>query len=470
VLRHVRSVRGRTTLAAILVVGIALAAGVVVLLVVVRRSLVANIDGGLRIRAGVVAAAASRGEALNVLPGSNGDSSFVQITDTSGTVLAASPNIEGEPPLLAADAFGPDGRIRTVPGAPIGQGRPFRALGDSVSTPSGTVHILVGATLASVDHSVAVVGGGLSVGAPILLLVVAVTTWMVAGRALSPVEAIRAEVAEISMQALDRRVPEPATTDEVGRLARTMNAMLDRLGASAARQRQFVSDASHELRSPLAGMRAELEVALAHQADTQWPRVAADVLEDLGRVQRLVEQMLVLARLDEGAPVAGTKTVDLDDLVLREARRVREHHNLAVDVRAVSAGRVRGDPDRLRQVVRNLVDKAARHARTVVRIGLQADASWVQLTVADDGPGIPPSAQERIFERFTRLDQARATKDGGYGLGLAISREIVVAHGGTIEVDGAVFGARLVVRLPVDQALSGGGGTKEGPPVASAWP
>jgi len=445
---RLRSVRGRTTLAATLVVGLALVVGVAVLLVVLRRSLVASVDGGIRIRAGVLAAAVSTGAPLNPLPPSNDDASLVQVTDASGAILTASPNIEGEAALLKASS-GRDGSIRTASGLPIGEGGSFRVLTRSVTTPTGTVGILVASSLASADHSVAIVAGALAVGAPALLLVVALTTWTTVGRALSPVEAIRAEVAEISMGALDRRVPEPATTDEIGRLARTMNEMLGRLRASAARQRQFVSDASHELRSPLAGMRAELEVALAHGQDADWPQTAGDVLEDLGRVQRLVDQLLVLARLDEGVPIAGDRTVDLDELVLREARRARERNGLVVDVREVSAGRVRGDPDRLRQVVRNLVDNAARHARSRVTLGLQAQAGSAVLTVADDGPGIPPSERERIFERFTRLDEARATDRGGYGLGLAITREIVAAHGGTVEAEGAPVGARLVVRLPL---------------------
>jgi signal transduction histidine kinase len=144
--------------------------------------------------------------------------------------------------------------------------------------------------------------------------------------------------------------------------------------------------------------------------------------------------------------------VDLDELVLREARRARERDGLVVDVRGVSAGRVRGDPDRLRQVVRNLVDNAARHARSTVTLRLQAQAGSAVLTVADDGPGIPPAERERIFERFTRLDEARATDNGGYGLGLAITREIVAAHGGTVEAEDPPIGASLVVRLPLDDA------------------
>jgi len=445
---RLRSVRGRTTLAATLVVGLALAVGVTILLTVLRRSLVASVDGGIRTRSGMLTAAVATGGGLNPLPASNDEASFVQVTDLTGTVLAASSNVEGEPALVALP--GQDGTIRTLSGMPIGEGGSFRVLTHSVTTPTGTVRVLVAGSLASTDHSLAIVGGGLAVGAPALLLLVALTTWVVAGRALAPVEAIRAEVAEISMRALDRTVPEPAANDEVGRLARTMNQMLERLRGSAARQRQFVSDASHELRSPLAAMRAELEVAMAHEQDADWHHTADEVLEDLGRLQRLVDQLLVLARLDENAPVLADRPVDLDELVLREARRARERDGLVVDVHGVSAGRVRGDPDRLRQVVRNLVDNAARHARSTVTLGLQAEAGSAVLTVADDGPGIPPAERERIFERFTRLDEARATDNGGYGLGLAITREIVAAHGGTVEAEDPPVGARLVVRLPLD--------------------
>jgi signal transduction histidine kinase len=445
---RLRSVRGRTTLAATLVVGLALAVGVTILLTVFRRSLVASVDGGIRTRSGVLTAAVATGGGLNPLPASNDEASFVQVTDLAGTVLAASSNVEGEP-ALAKGSPGQDGRILTLSGMPIGEGGSFRVLTHSVTTPTGTVRVLVASSLTSTDRSLAIVGGGLLVGGPGLLLLVALTTWVVAGRALAPVEAIRAEVAEISMRALDRTVPEPVANDEIGRLARTMNQMLERLRGSAARQRQFVSDASHELRSPLAGMRAELEVAMAHEQDADWHHTAGDVLEDLGRLQRLVDQLLVLARLDETAPVAD-RPVDLDELVLREARRARERDGLVVDVHAVSAGRVRGDPDRLRQVVRNLVDNAARHAQSMVTLRLQAQAGSAVLTVADDGPGIPRDERERIFERFTRLDEARATDNGGYGLGLAITREIVAAHGGTVEAEDPPMGARLVVRLPLD--------------------
>jgi signal transduction histidine kinase len=443
------SVRARTTLAATVVVGLALAFGVAALLLVLRHSLVAGIDAGIRIRAGVVADSLRRGSPPTALPTADSESALVQVLDPAGRVVWASPNVEGESVLISSPPSA-DGRIRTASGLPVGEGGRFRVLAEPIDTPGGRETIVVAASLASVDRSVALVGGALALGAPALLAVVALMTWVSAGRALSPVEEIRAQVAEISMQDLDRRVLEPAATDEVGRLARTMNQMLDRLRASAVRQRQFVSDASHELRSPLAGMRAELEVALADREHADWPVTAGEVLEDVNRLQRLVDQLLVLARADEGAPLR-SGPVDLDELVLREARRVRERGGLPVDVRAVSGARVRGDADRLRQVVRNLIDNAALHARSGVTVGLQADGPTAVLTVADDGPGIAPADRERIFERFTRLDEARAADRGGHGLGLAIVKEIVVAHGGTIGVEDAPVGARLVVRLPLDE-------------------
>ncbi|WP_412778603.1 sensor histidine kinase [Nocardioides sp. Root79] len=268
------------------------------------------------------------------------------------------------------------------------------------------------------------------------------------GRALRPVERIRAEVERISGSSLDRRVPEPAATDEVGRLARTMNAMLARLQDSRHRQEQFVADASHELRSPLASLRQAAEVAQAHPAAMPPGELTGTVLEETVRMQALVDQLLVLTRAGEGRARAPRMEVDLDDLALAEVRRIARP-GLAVDGSGIAAGRVLGDPVALGQVVRNLVDNAARHARDRVAVSLSAAAGQVVLAVDDDGPGVPPGERQRVFERFVRLDEARARDAGGSGLGLAIVREVVTGHGGTVEVtDSVLGGARFVVRLP----------------------
>jgi signal transduction histidine kinase len=293
------------------------------------------------------------------------------------------------------------------------------------------------------------VAGLLAVGLPLLLAVVAVTTWIVVGRALAPVEAIRTEVDAISAAALHRRVPDPPADDEIGRLARTMNHMLARLEQAQARQRRLVSDASHELRSPVAAIRQHAEVALAHPDRTTVGELAGTVLAEDLRLQRLAEDLLLLTRADEHTLALRRRPVDLDDLVLAEARRLRGANGLRVDTSAVSAGRVEGDAAALRRMVRNLADNAARHADGRLALSVAERDGVVRLEVEDDGPGIPMADRERVFERFVRLDDARARDDGGSGLGLAIVAELVAAHGGTVAIgSSSLGGARVEVTLP----------------------
>jgi signal transduction histidine kinase len=286
---------------------------------------------------------------------------------------------------------------------------------------------------------------------PALIALVALAAWYFTGRALRPVEAIRAEAEAITGSTIHRRVPEPKTDDEVGRLARTMNAMLGRLDESSQRQRQFVSDASHELRSPLASIRTNVEVALRNPDRTDWNAVAGRVLAEDERMEATVSELLDLARLDElpeGTPIESLPEVDLDELVHDET--VRDHRVLISTTR-VSAGRVHGRREQLARVVRNLLDNADRHARTMVAIELHndAEAGEVELTVDDDGPGIPVEDRERVFDRFTRLDDGRARDAGGLGIGLSMVRAIVEQHGGTVTIgDAPIGGARITVSLP----------------------
>ena len=312
--------------------------------------------------------------------------------------------------------------------------------------------VSVAVSLEEVDDSTAALVTPLLVGLPLVLLLVGGTTWGVATRALAPVERIRREVEQITGDQLDRRVPEPRSRDEIHRLALTMNAMLGRLEDSRGRQQEFVADASHELRSPLASMRQAAEVARAHPGALPEGELADAVLEESARMQRLVEQLLLLTRADEGVVTRALHDVDLDDLALSEARRVGRS-GLEVETSGVGAGRVRGDRTSLAQAVRNLVDNAARHADDVMAVGVRECRDSVELVVEDDGPGIPEDQRQRVFERFVRLDEARARDAGGSGLGLAIVKEIVVAHGGTVEVStSGLGGARLVVRLPAPGA------------------
>ncbi|HZM30869.1 MAG TPA: HAMP domain-containing sensor histidine kinase, partial [Acidimicrobiales bacterium] len=271
-------------------------------------------------------------------------------------------------------------------------------------------------------------------------------SWQVVGRALRPVESIRAQVAEIGGSGrIDRRIPEPAGHDEVWRLARTMNEMLERLQAAAGRQRRFVADASHELRSPLASLRTQLEVGrdYAHRGDGG----VDDQLAEVERMERLVGDLLLLAKADERRLVVRSRPLDLRAVVLDEAERARAQARVRLDTAAVTPATVHGDPEGLARVVRNLLENATRYARERVELTLAEHDGRVELSVADDGPGIPAEARERVFERFARLDEGRARDAGGTGLGLAIVREVVRAHGGSVTVGGDA-GARFVVALP----------------------
>jgi signal transduction histidine kinase len=285
---------------------------------------------------------------------------------------------------------------------------------------------------------------------PVLLAVVAAVTWLVTGRALRPVEAIRAEMAEIRASDLSRRVPEPASRDEVAALARTTNETLAALEESVERQRRFVADASHELRSPIASLRTHLEVAAAHPALLE----VDDLLADVVRLQHLAADLLLLARLDaEGAPPDGPRgrgPVDLGALVREELGQRARTDRLPVRAElGAEPAEVPGNRGQLARVLGNLVDNAQRHARSAVSVGLRRDGAWVVLAVADDGPGVPGAERERIFERFVRLDDARSRDAGGAGLGLAIARDVARRHGGTLSVrDAPGGGALFELRLP----------------------
>jgi len=281
-------------------------------------------------------------------------------------------------------------------------------------------------------------------------VLIAAASWFMTGLALRPVAAITARVEEISSTTLHERVPEPAAGDEVAHLARTMNAMLERLESSASRQRQFVSDASHELRSPVATIRTELEVALLHPQHIDWADVAQNVLLEDARLERIVADLLVLARLDEEPALdrARAPEVDLDEVVRVEAARARR---LPVDVHQVGPAKVAGRTEELSRLVGHLLDNAARHGVHAVSIGVVGvPGAPTLLTVDDDGPGVPADQRTTVFERFGRLQEGRSRDQGGAGLGLAVVKRIAERHGGSVQVtDSPMGGARFIVDLPM---------------------
>lgn len=431
------SMRVRTTMAATLVVGIALAVGAVALVGLVRSSLAANVQAAAELRAADTAASFKAGTVPTTVGVRNEEEAFVQVLDDELKVMVSSANVEGEPAIARLRP----GDSETIQSVPIGDGEePFRVVAAAAETTQGRLIVISGSSLEHVAESTEALGRVLVPGIPALLAIVAFTTWMVTGRSLRPVEGIRAQVAYISARELDRRVPVPATSDEIARLARTMNSMLERLAESHRRQQRFVSDASHELRSPITTIVHHAEVAQAHPEGTSVSELASDVLAEGERLHRLAEQLLVLASADEHNLALSQKPLDLDDLVFEEATRLRETTRLQIDTTEVSAARVQGNAGALARVLRNLADNAARHARSRVIFSLQHVGDSVSLAVIDDGPGVPRSKRQLIFERFARLEGARDRDSGGAGLGLAITRAIVTAHEGVISVEDAPEG------------------------------
>ncbi|MGQ0520013.1 MAG: ATP-binding protein [Actinomycetota bacterium] len=449
------TVRVRTTLLAMLIVAFALVVGAAGLVLSLRRSLTDEIGRTAELRADDVAAALKSGTAVDsVLVAGDDDESFVLVVDPSGAVLAASPNL-ADPTRVAPVPLGAARRVDDVrvaehePGDETSEEEDFMVAARAADTGSGDVLVLAGRSFDIVDEPAGALAGVLVVGVPVLLVVLGASAWVLVGRALAPVEAMRREVEGITSSALDRRVAVPGGTDEVARLASTLNAMLDRLDRGQQRQRLFVSDASHELRSPVAAIRQHAEVAAAHPAATSVGDLASEVVVDAHRLQRLVDDLLLVARADERTLAVEPREVDVDDLALDEARRLRDTTDLRVDTSGVAAGRVKGDRPLLARALRNLGDNAARHARTVVALTVAESAGIVHLAVDDDGPGIPAAERTNVFERFVRLDDARARDTGGTGLGLAIVQEVATAHGGTVAArDSALGGARIELALP----------------------
>ncbi|MGH2756951.1 MAG: ATP-binding protein [Actinomycetota bacterium] len=434
------SIRARTTAGAVLIVGAALVIAAVALVAVMRNVMQTNVRDAARLRARDIAVTLKEAppDAIRL---DEDDDVFIQIVDTGGRVVASSLGLEGVEPLI-------EGGTEVVRDPAIDDD-PFIAVTHPADASIGPVTVIVGRNLDLVVETTTVVARVLALGVPLLLLVVGITTWRVVGRALAPVESMRREVGEISAAELHRRVPDPPGDDEIARLATTMNDMLERLESARRMQQRLVSDAAHELRNPISAIRHHAEVALEHPTSTDLRSLASEVLAEDLRLQRLAEDLLLLARADENRLALDARTLDLDDLVLEEARRLRETTGLTIDTRDVSAGRVRGDPGQLTKVVQNLAENAARHAASSVRFGLRVTDGHVALEVDDDGPGVAPASRALVFERFTRLDEARDRAHGGAGLGLAIVAEIVKLHGGTATVhDAPLGGARFEVVLP----------------------
>lgn len=285
-----------------------------------------------------------------------------------------------------------------------------------------------------------------------LLVVAAAVAWRSVGQALRPVERLRSEVDAIAGTGTGERVTAEDNGDELEALAATMNDLLDRVDAQAIAQRRFVADASHELKSPVANIQATIETAAPPADTTEWDSLQTTLLGETDRLRSLIDDLLFLARTDEAGITPKRDRVALDDVVFDELERcARTHPGIRFDAGGVQPVVVDGDRMQLVRVVRNLVENAARHADSSVRVAAAETDGGVVITIDDDGPGIPADERERVFERFVRLDESRTRGVGGSGLGLPIVAAIVEAHGGSVRLsDSAPQGLRVEVLLPRD--------------------
>lgn len=408
------SIRTRTTLLATGVVAVALIIAIVLVTWLVRANLTASAE-----------AQAERA-----------------LTTVSERLVA------GQTPSLVSDGtttvriIGPGAPSQSPHTAPTGGSVAFIRI---VVTENGTYHVMSQTSLDATESALSTLAwswGGISL---LVLLAVAATTRLTVRSALRPIERIRTEFADITAHDLHRRVPLPRTRDEVNQLAVTMNATLDRLESAVGQHRQFVADASHELRSPIAALRTELELAVNHPSRTDWPASARDALADTRRLESLTTDLLFLARMDADEPTRNGE-VDLTATLAELAQRrpaVRAH---------LPAGPVTvdGSADRIQRLLTNVLDNARRHSRDHVDVRLHASNATAVVHVDDDGNGIAPEHRDRIFDRFTRLDEARTRDGGGSGLGLAIARDIAHHHGGTLQAgESPTGGARFTLRLPL---------------------
>ncbi|MEU3054013.1 sensor histidine kinase [Streptomyces griseus] len=475
-----RSVRARAAIGATLVVAVALVAAGLAVLLVLRANLIGQADLQAEVAAREAAGQLATGTPYEDVELDDEEDHPVQVTDEEGRVVIVSKDLRavtgtgasGVTPVPSASAGatpspgddddgadaddedddGDDDRSRPGRGevssddpdfsdgtATVGRTTAdYRFAAVEATTPDGvTLTVYAGAPLAAEQEAVNTVRGAMLTGLPLLLVVVAGVTWLVTRRALRPVEGIRREMAAITAsEDLARRVPEPDSRDEIAALARTTNETLTVLEASVERQRRFVADASHELRSPIASLRTQLEVAEAHPELLDLPGAVADTV----RLQVLAADLLLLARLDAGEK-PGSATVELGALVREEvSQRTGDRIPAAVEVPEGGAFEVNGSRGQLSRVIGNLLDNAQRHADGSVAVSVAADGRGVRVEVRDDGAGVPEEERERIFERFVRLDDARSRDDGGAGLGLAIARDVASRHGGTLTVHRAAEG------------------------------
>jgi signal transduction histidine kinase len=369
-----------------------------------------------------------------------------QVVDASGRVISASPELAGRPRM--AD-LRPSGR------RPVSKSTCSSPAFPGACVLIAAYHVDAGGsplTVYAADYEVpwyvswdlVFTLTALSVA---VLVITAYGAHATVARVLAPVNAITGRLAAITASDLSLRVPLPRHHDEIRRLAETVNRTLDRVENAVERQRRFAREASHDLRTPLTAMRADIEEALLHPEDADWPRVAQAQLDNIDRLQAIITDLLELARLDSGVSLKLERT-DLAELVTYELDH--RHWRKVAAVRELTPGVVVViDRIKIARLLANLLDNSERFAESMLKVIVGRVGDKAVLEVLDDGPGVPPELREAVFQRFMRISTGRQPYAEGTGLGLAIAREIAEVHGGTLTIEDSEVGARFVLRLPL---------------------
>jgi signal transduction histidine kinase len=446
-----RSLRARLMTVGLLGVATALAVGSVALYTALSVGSRQSLDRSAAATADQVAQLVQSGRLPDPIPVTGSES--VQVVDSRGRVLSASANGDQLTSLLTPDELRSalSGAV-TIPGSRLGMDASLRVTATPSSSADGAPVVVVAEPLEDLARSQHILVTTLVLTYPVLLLVLGLIAWRVIGATLRPVESLRSAAERVSGSGHDERLPEPESRDEIHALAVTLNSMLDRLDAARDRQRSFVANVAHELRNPLASLRVQLDVSRLHGSGGE---EAEDLAAELARMSALVEDLLVLARLDVGDEMPAADPPAQPVLVFAEvAGRANDSPGPTVRLARVDEGTVPMSRIELERVVTNLVDNARRHARSSVELSYTRSPRAAGVGVADDGGGIPAADRERVFERFTRLDEARDRDRGGTGLGLAIVRELVRRRGGDVRLGDSHTGGLLVeVVFPADRVV-----------------
>ncbi|MFT7646192.1 MAG: signal transduction histidine kinase [Candidatus Poriferisodalaceae bacterium] len=450
-----RTVHFRTAMGAVGLISLALVLGAIAFDFLLGAELQQGLDRNVLARATDRAAIIDTGGDPAQLTSAFGDEEFVVIWDAAGGVIA-SEGISNPATTAGSPVAGLSTRsVELIEhgGAEI---EPYEVRVAIVQAASGEF-VAVGAKTESATKARDGARRLLLIGIPMLILISATVAWRLVGSALAPVDRLRSEVDGMAGAHGGDRVAVPPTGDELSRLAVTMNQLLDRIDVQRAAQRRFVADASHELKSPVANLRVLAETTGRPTNDQQWADLRGSMVGEAERMRVLVDDLLYLARSDEeslaiaASRSASWQQVHLDDVLFDEAERAAPAApaGVRIDAGGVEPVQVNGDRSALARMARNLIENAARHANSQVWVAVCAEGDRVVLTIDDDGPGVPPEDRERIFERFTRLDDDRARLSGGTGLGLAIVARIVESHLGTVAMtESSNGGARAEVVLP----------------------